>query len=95
MVGDLIAGVPFLWGYWTGEVALDSSMLERWEGKVLLISFVSSSFTKSFFGGADWCGEFGGYAFNPTQPLHRHAGCSSAHLAVERGVMARLALGLP
>ena len=39
-LGILIAGVPFLWAYWMGEVALDSSMLERWEGKVLLISFV-------------------------------------------------------
>ena len=51
-LGILITGVPFLWGYWTGEVAFDSSMLERW-GEVLLISFLCSSFTKSFFGGAD------------------------------------------
>jgi hypothetical protein len=39
-LGILVAGVPFLWGYWTGEVAFDTSALNRWEGRVLLVSLL-------------------------------------------------------
>ena len=39
-LGILVAGVPFLWGYWTGEVAFDASALNRWEGRVLLVSLL-------------------------------------------------------
>ena len=39
-LGIVVSGVPFVWGLFSGELSLNRSALDVWEGKVLFVSFL-------------------------------------------------------